>query len=207
MYDAITAIILSGGKSSRMGQNKSLFEINGKTIIEDLYLKIKSIFKNIILVTNDAELYDFIKEPKVKDIFIGKGPLGGIHSGLMHSQTEKNFIISCDLPLITLEAIDFIISKSENQNITLPLANGFVQELCGVYSKSLISNIEEKLEESNKEEIRHHEQKHRGCKVHSFIKENNALIIDFEKEFSFYNENLFFNLNTPEDLEKITQIL
>jgi molybdopterin-guanine dinucleotide biosynthesis protein A len=207
MYNDISAIILSGGKSSRMGTNKSLIELKGKTIIETLYDKLKNLFNSIILVTNEPDDYQFLNIPKFKDIYLNKGPLGGIHSGLLNSNTNRNFIISCDIPLITEDAISFIINMSENSELTLPLANGYVQELCGVYSKSLLPAIEEKLNLSNEEEIRHKDQKHRACKVHSFIKENNPKIIEFEKEYPKYNENLFFNLNSKEDLDVLNSLI
>ncbi len=94
IYSDITGIILAGGKSTRMGENKSLLSLNGKTVIERVVDLMKSIFKEVILITNTPEEYDFIKIPKYKDIFEYKGPLAGIHSGLTHSNTEKKL---CDL--------------------------------------------------------------------------------------------------------------
>ena len=98
----ITAIILAGGKSKRMGFDKSLIEFKGKPIIQIIFDLLKTIFKNIIIISNEPEKYFFLNTQIHQDYFVGKGPLSCIHSGLMNSKTLKNFIISCDLPFIKL---------------------------------------------------------------------------------------------------------
>ncbi|MCK7517639.1 MAG: NTP transferase domain-containing protein [Ignavibacteriales bacterium] len=65
----------------------------------------------------------FLKLPVVNDIFIGKGPLAGIHSALKNSSTEKNFIISCDMPLISVELIKYLINLNSEKAILLPKSN------------------------------------------------------------------------------------
>jgi len=86
MYDDITAIILSGGKSTRMGTNKSLLKIDDKTIIERLRDLLQNIFEDVILITNDPDDYQFLGLPIYEDVFRHRGPLAGIHSGLKNSQ-------------------------------------------------------------------------------------------------------------------------
>ena len=122
MYNDITGIILSGGKSTRMGENKSLMKINGKTIIEHVNDLIQSLFSNVILISNNPDEYEFLGIKIYKDIFPGMGPLAGIHSGLKNSSTQKNFIISCDIPLMTPEMIKTIPSKTNAKfSVTLKI--------------------------------------------------------------------------------------
>ena len=80
MYNDITGIILSGGKSSRMGKNKSLLKIGDKTIIERMCDLMKSLFTEIILITNTPDDYSFLDLTVYKDVYKHKGPLAGIHS-------------------------------------------------------------------------------------------------------------------------------
>ena len=80
-----TAIILSGGKSSRMGTNKSHLKINGKSLIERTVELCRSIFDESIIITNDIEEYVSLKIKCYKDIYPNFGPLSGIHSGLVNS--------------------------------------------------------------------------------------------------------------------------
>jgi len=198
MYNDITGIILSGGKSKRMGVNKSLLKVESKTIIEVVQDKISKLFKELLVVTNEPELYQFLNLKIYEDIFPGKGPLAGIHSGLVHSKTQQNFILSCDIPLITTDMINTIINYKKDSPITVAKADGYIQQLCGVYDKSCLSKVEDLLAESLSDENRNTQQEKRGCKVLQLIKEIDAEILDAEA-LPFYNKDLFFNMNTMDD--------
>ena len=206
MYDDITAIILSGGKSSRMGTNKSLLKIGDKTIIEKLRDLLQRMFKDVILITNDPDDYKFLGLPIYEDIFRHRGPLAGIHSGLKHSKTDLNFIISCDLPFMTMEMINYLIEYKTNKLVTVAKADGFIQQLAGKYSKECLSPSEEILKELINNENRNTVQKKRKCNVLSLIETVGAEIIRPES-LPFYKEDLYFNMNRTEDynflLEKL----
>ena len=198
MYDDITAIILSGGKSTRMGRNKSLLKFGDKTIIErvrDLMLKL---FHEVILITNEPDEYKFLDLPVFEDVFKHKGPLAGIHSGLMHSSTKINFVISCDLPLMTKEMINYLIEYKTDKLITIAKADGFIQQLAGKYSKECLPTAEKILKEVVSNENRDVVQKKRKCNVLSLIDIVGAEIISAES-LPFYNEDLYFNMNRTED--------
>jgi len=198
MYKDVTGIILSGGKSSRMGRNKSLLKIGDLTIIERVCDLMKSLFNKVILITNDPADYKFLNISIFEDLFKHKGPLAGIHSGLTHSSSEKNFIISCDLPLMTKEIINYLIESETNKLITVAKADGFIQQLAGKYSKECLSPAEKILKEVVNSENRDVIQKKRKCNVLSLIDVVGAEIISAE-DLPFYNEDLYFNVNRTED--------
>ena len=200
MYNDITGIILSGGKSKRMGVNKSLLKVESKTIIEVVKDKITKLFKELLVVTNEPELYQFLNLKIYEDIFPGKGPLAGIHSSLVHSKTQKNFILSCDMPLITTDMINTIINYKKDSPITVAKADGYIQQLCGVYDKCCLPVAEKLLEESLNDENRNTQQEKRGCKVLQLIKEMDAEILD-AKALPSFKEDLFFNMNTMDDFK------
>lgn len=201
MYKNITGIILSGGKSLRMGENKSLLKLGDKTVIENTLLLMQSLFSEVILITNSPDEYQFLDIPMFEDIYRYRGPLAGIHSGLINSQTDDNFIISCDIPLITSEIIKYIVDFKTPHPITVCRADGYVQQLAGKYSKSLLLRIENllKLEEDENRDLN---QKKRKCKVHELLNLVGAEIIEAE-ELDFYNEGLFLNMNRPDDYKNI----
>lgn len=207
MYNDITGIILSGGKSRRMGENKSFMKINNETIIERTVALMKKIFREVILITNTPGEYSFLHIPLFEDIVKGRGPLSGIHAGLVNSTTEKNFIISCDMPLVDSGIIQFIVEYPSEELITITRADGFIQQLCGVYSKKVIPMIEEIFDESHYELIRDNDQKKRKCEVLSLVKRANGKIIDIEKEYSSYKINSFMNMNRKEDYEKLVELI
>lgn len=198
MYDDITAIILSGGKSSRMGTNKSFLKIGNKTVIERMHDLLQSMFNNVILITNEPDDYKFLGVPIYEDIFRHRGPLAGIHSGLKHSKTNINFIISCDLPLMTKEMINYLMEYKTNKLITVAKADGFIQQLAGKYSEKCLSPSEKILKEAINNENRDAVQKKRKCNVLSLIDLVGAEIIPAES-LPFYNEDLYFNMNKTED--------
>lgn len=205
MYNDITGIILSGGKSVRMGKNKSFLEIGGKSIIERTVSLMKQNYENVILITNSPLEYEFLKIPLFEDIVKGRGPLSGIHAGLMNSATEKNFIISCDMPLVDSSIIKYIVEYPSEELITITRADGFIQQLCGLYSKKVIPFIEKIFSESEYELIRDDNQKNRKCEVLSLVKLAGGKIIEIEKEFTGYKKDSFININKKEDYEKMIE--
>ena len=96
--------ILCGGKSSRMQSEKGLVLYQNKPFIENIIEAVLPISENIQLITNTND-YDYLAYKKVKDIIADKGPLGGIYTALVHSETEMNLILSCDIPLISTEIL------------------------------------------------------------------------------------------------------
>src|ERR1035437_11191089 len=141
MYSHLTGFILAGGKSKRMGTNKSLLKIGELTIIERVVNLMKDLFKEVILITNQSEEFSFLRLPMQEDIHKNTGPLAGIHSALVHTITDKNFIISCDMPLMTAGVVKYLIKYPTDKLITIARADNYVQQLCGVYNRSLISYI------------------------------------------------------------------
>lgn len=198
MLKDITGIILAGGKSSRMQTNKALLKLGDKTVIEIVAAKLKSIFNDVLISANDSKDYDFLNLPVVNDIFIGKGPLGGIHSALKYSSTQKNFFISCDMPLISSELIKYLINFNSDKSVLLPKYNGRIQQLCGIYSKSVINEIENIFMLSEKD-------KSVKGSIYELLERTSVEFIDVDN-LHFFNQNIFLNMNSPEDYEMIKNI-
>ena len=197
----ITGIILSGGLSTRMGTDKALLKIGGQTIIERTRNLMLNIFENVLLSTNDFESYRFLGLPIVEDIYKNHGPLSGIHAALVVSATDKNFFLSCDLPLMEEEMIRYIIGYKSLRQISIPSANERMQHLCGIYRKSLVPVIENILSNSI------YWKKENGksaASVKKLISKVGAEIIETDS-LPFYKEDIFFNMNSPDDFEIIKQ--
>lgn len=194
----ITGIILCGGKSSRMQTDKALLKLGDRTVIEILIEKMDHVFDYVLLSANNPTEYAFLQFPIVKDIFVDKGPLGGIHSALSHSNNEKNFIISCDTPLITNEVINYLINNKTDKKIMLPKDEDRIQQLCGIYSKSVLVEIEDIFRESKI-------NKNIKGSVHELLERVTTEIVEVNT-LKFYDKYLFANMNTPEDYKKIKSI-
>ena len=125
----ITGIILAGGKSSRMGSDKGFLKLNGYTFMSYIIETIKPIVNTIIIVSNNSDYNEFGYK-RVEDIIEDTGPLAGLYSGLYHSETENNLVLSCDVPLINSSVLNQLIEGFDNgfdviqlqsQNKTMPL--------------------------------------------------------------------------------------
>ena len=151
MYNDITCVVLCGGKSTRMKENKSFLKFGDKNTIEIVVDLVKSKFHRVILSTNSPADYEFLNLEMIEDVHKNAGPLAGIHAGLLNSNTKKNFVIGCDIPLMTSGMIDFIIEYPSKELITVPKADGFLQQLCALYDKDCILTIEQILKSNSKE--------------------------------------------------------
>jgi molybdopterin-guanine dinucleotide biosynthesis protein A len=208
MYNDITGFILAGGKSTRMGTNKSLLTIGEHRVIERVADLMSDLFQEVILIANQPEEYSFLNLQMYKDIYKDIGPLAGIHSALIHSMTENNFIISCDIPLMTADVIKYIIEYPTKKSITVAKADNFIQQLCGLYSRSLIPAIEKIIDkETEVKDERDPDQKKRGCRVLDLVKSTDSEIIDIEKEYVGYIPGTFYNMNRPEEYIFIKSVL
>lgn len=203
MYNNITGIILSGGTSSRMGENKALLPLGKKRVIEHVIDLMTSIFANVILITNTPEEYKFLDLPMYEDVFKVGGPLAGIHSGLENSKTEKNFILSCDMPLMESDIIKSIIEFNTDEPVTVCKSEGFIQHLAGSYSKS-ISQTAGRLLQQEEDIIKLKNGKHRA-NVYALLNEVGYKTIEAE-ELSGYHPKVFFNMNNKEDYQNMLSL-
>ncbi|MDC0338002.1 molybdenum cofactor guanylyltransferase [Flavobacteriales bacterium] len=184
-----TGIILAGGKSSRMGEDKGLVLLNGKPMIQYVIEALKEVVSNIIIISNNAS-YNKFGVPVYSDIIKNKGPVGGIYTGLYHSTTELNFCISCDVPMVSSDFIFWLLNKSGNASVTLPMCKDKVHQMIGVYSKQVLSYFKESAEKEH-------------LKLSQVNKDMDCKIIDIEKEYANFDDLIFSNINTKNELISI----
>ena len=133
-----------------------------------------------------------------EDIYKHKGPLSGIHSGLIHSKTEKIFFISCDLPLMSEEMIKYIVEFESKKPAKYCSVSNYHHYLAGIYPKSLLPEIEKVFLLYKKSSTK----KEQFYSVKYLIDKVGAEVIN-PVGLSFYNDDLFFNLNSPGDFDYI----
>jgi molybdopterin-guanine dinucleotide biosynthesis protein A len=193
VYSTITGIILSGGKSSRMGTNKLFLKIGDKTVIEIIVDLMSSLFSEIILSTNSAEELAFLQLPTVADFYQDAGPLAGIHAALLHSRTDANLVISCDLPRMSREMLEHIVSLPSDKAIVICRAAGFLQPFPGRYHKRALHAIEEILAAPPQHGYRSF--RNLFAKIETEIIEAHHL--------PFFKNELFFNMNNYADYQNL----
>lgn len=142
MLNKITGIILSGGKSTRMGTDKGLIRFRDRSMIE-YSLQMIAPYCNEIMISANNEAYKRFGYPVVQDEIIDIGPIGGILSCLKKSNNEKVFITACDLPEIEGNILQSLFSQSfENDLVFLKLSSGRIQPLPLILGSRTIDTIE-----------------------------------------------------------------
>ena len=145
----ITAAILAGGGSTRMGTNKALLKLGNKTIIERVVNPLQDIFDNVLVVTNESEDYHMLKGVKFVPDCISTGEkssLIGLYSGLKQSETFYIFAIGCDMPFVNTGLVKYMADLLENEDILVPFVGGHYQPLYAIYGKSCIPEFEKLLQ-------------------------------------------------------------
>ncbi len=187
-----TAVILAGGKSSRMGFDKQLLKINERKLMDSLIQKLSREFDEIVIVTNKPELYIGLSHIITKDILVDTGALGGIHAGLNYSSSKYAFLVACDMPNINMEYVRYMKKKLNDSNFLgcITKFGDWIEPFGSFYSVELINSIEEYLKGGK-------------CSINGLIKDLNITFIE-EKEARKFSPNwdMFLNLNTKEDLDK-----
>jgi len=145
----ISAAILAGGGSRRMGENKALLLYRGKPLVSHVFETLRSLFEDIFLVTNDPEPFNFLPCPKIPDRVPGKGPIAGIDAALSYSRTPFVFAVGCDAPFLSPRLLELLLEKTEGSDVVIPCGPRGPEPLCAVYGKGCLPLIEESLRTGN----------------------------------------------------------
>jgi molybdenum cofactor guanylyltransferase len=185
--DEISAYILAGGKSSRMGSDKAFLELGGRTLLVRALELAKSIAERVKIVGDPKRFAAF--GSVIGDVFPDRGPLGGIHAALADSETPLNLILGVDLPFLDTPLLNYLIKQAAASNVivTVPRVGDYYQTLCAIYSKEFALVAERALEEGkNKIDL-------------LFSKLSVRLVDEPELADAGFDATFFRNLNTPDD--------
>ncbi|MGF7185890.1 molybdopterin-guanine dinucleotide biosynthesis protein A [Desulfitispora alkaliphila] len=190
-----TGVILSGGKNSRMGRNKAFLTLDEKkSFIEKAVDTFNQVFDETIIVTNEPNKYENLKAKVVTDIIPQKGPLSGIHAGLVTAQNDYAFTIACDMPFVNRSLIELLVSEAPGYEIVVPQMGNYLQPLHAVYHKKCIKPIEQCLKENIKKIIAFYP----WVKINFVSEEKMKSVTDLDK--------VFFNVNDLQTLEKAKEL-
>lgn len=141
-------VILTGGKSSRMGTDKAMLKIGDETFLEHLVNKFSPYFEQVVLSVNQPGKYNHLKLPnrEVVDIYSDIGPLGGIYSVLKQLEAEEIFVLSVDMPFASPElALEILNNEPKSDISVIQRENGKNEPLFAKYAKSCLPYIEQMI--------------------------------------------------------------
>jgi molybdopterin-guanine dinucleotide biosynthesis protein A len=186
------AYILAGGKSSRMGTDKGLLVIKGKAMIQYVIEQLLPIFSKVIIVSNNPE-YEKFGLQVIPDLIKDIGPAGGIYTALDHSDVQLNFIVSCDMPFVTNDAIQFIFKNRMESQIVLLNNSGNLEPLFGLYATNCkvlwLQLINQKI-----------------IKLQEMVLQFNLQTIVVEDN-SIFKQSFFENINTKQDFNNALNLI
>lgn len=187
LHSEITALILAGGKSTRMKNEKGLMLLGKKTLIEHVIEALKSVTNNIIIITQNPD-YKKIGYPCYEDVFPNKGALGGIYTGLINSTTQKNLVVGCDMPFLSEAVLTKLINEIGEENVLLMEHMGKAEPLCSIFDKNCITHIRSVIEQNQ-------------LKITDALQHLITRVISFDHE-EWFKGNEFTNINSIEELKK-----
>jgi molybdopterin-guanine dinucleotide biosynthesis protein A len=193
-----SSIVLAGGRGLRLGRYKASIEFNGESLIQWVVSRLDFLGGEVIIVIAEGQKLPKLNacpEPRiVTDVYPGKGPLVGIYTGLLNSRSDYNLVVACDMPLLNRHLLAYILKEADGFDITIPRLGNMLEPLHAVYSKNCIQAIERLLGEES-------------LKIDRLLDLVKVRYVESEEIDGFDRQHLsFFNMNTPEDLDKARRL-
>ena len=196
MHKNSVAVILAGGKSTRMGFDKQFLQLNEDYLIKKNVKKLSRHFDEIIIISNNPDIYNISFEENVsifEDDIKNCGPLGGIYTALNKTNADMIYVVACDMPQINEPYIEFMKSELKENNMCQGIVTRFgdwIEPFNGFYSKTLCGDIKKYLLTGKRS-------------IFGFIKPKRFRYIKEEVARNFSPDwEMFSNLNTTDDLQK-----
>jgi molybdopterin-guanine dinucleotide biosynthesis protein A len=195
MWSDVTCIILAGGVSRRMGQDKAFIQIEGVRLLDYVYGKCQELFKEIIIVTNQPQQFIEYQTPVVVDEIPRTGSLIGLYTGLKRASNDYSFCVACDMPFLKPELIAYLIDKRHQHDVVIPKTKAGLEPLHALYSKRCIGPMEKLIKRGD-------------LKISNVLTECRVYYCREEKIRKIDPAlTSFVNANTKRELFKIQQML
>ncbi|MBI2424390.1 MAG: molybdenum cofactor guanylyltransferase [Candidatus Hydrogenedentes bacterium] len=174
----ITAVILAGGASRRMGTDKSLLPIEGKPLIEHIASQLAPRFARVCISANEPHKYAFLGLPIIPDAVPNEGPLMALASVLRAVDTPQVFVMACDMPVVPVHALERLLELAEEDPCVAARSGGGLDPLFAVYARQQLALLEGLLAEGKR-------------RMYDLLEADPPVVLELEERLP--------NLNRPED--------
>jgi molybdopterin-guanine dinucleotide biosynthesis protein A len=192
----MSAVILAGGKSLRMGQDKAFLKIGSLTIVEYQLQRLSPLFDEVLLSTNYPEKFAHLRLETVQDYVPGRGPLVGVYSSLLRASNPHLFAIACDMPFICPGLIAYMKENCKGYDVVVPETECGLEPLHAIYSKTCLPVMKKYIDRKGK------------GRVIEFFPQVRVRVINQEEISNIPGgREAFLNFNTPEEYQKALEQL
>ena len=188
----ITGIILAGGTSRRFGRDKASEPLNGRPLLQWAEHRLEQAAQEIIVVKAPGQKLPALETRKpltvIEDLIPGKGPLGGVYSGLQAASHELSIAVACDMPLLCVPLLRWLCLLADGYDVVIPRREGRLQPLHAVYRRNCAEAIRQEMDAGKFEVI-------------SFLHAVRVRYVGEDEWTPYDAEGLsFFNVNAEADL-------
>jgi molybdopterin-guanine dinucleotide biosynthesis protein A len=197
MTEPISAILLAGGKSSRMGRDKARLKLGGDREMLQVIARKLSFLSDDVIVSTDGRKYEDIGVPVrlAKDVKPGAGSLMGLYSGLKEAVYDYALVVACDMPFLNPDLLRYMISLPRDYCVLAPRVGDKIETLHAIYSKACLPRMAELLEAGR-------------LRINDLFRVVTARYLSPEEMERFDPEHRsFFNINSPGQLEEAQKII
>jgi len=189
----ITAAILAGGRSRRFGSNKALVRVNGIPIIQHICDQLYISVRRTIVITNAPDAFAFLDLPLFRDIFPGRGPIGGLHTALEISCSPWIFVTACDLPYFSYNILHVLARYIQNVDAVCFTKAGKTEPLPALFNTNILAKLKLYMKSGD-------------YTFQSFLNKCDVLNVPLENVIGEINPKMLLNCNTLDDYRNIVTI-
>jgi molybdopterin-guanine dinucleotide biosynthesis protein A len=191
-------IVLAGGKGLRLGQDKASETIGDRSLLERVVSRLTSFNSDILIVSaserTSPQLNGYPRLRTVADIYLNKGPLGGVYAGLKASDSFYNFVVACDMPFLNQALLRYMMQISAGFDLVVPRLGELVEPLHAVYSRACLAPIESLLKQGD-------------LRLRRLFALVEVRYVEVEEIDRFDPQHLsFFNVNNEADMERAKKL-
>lgn len=191
----VSAVVLAGGKSQRLGVDKTLLRLDGVWLLQRIVQQMGTLSTDVLVVANEPQKLASLGVPTVSDREPGVGPLAGIAAGLTAMRSQMGLFVACDMPLLSRPLLRYMIRLAEDADVVIPRNRNETEPLHALYGKNCLDPISVSLEQGRR-------------RVIYFFDRVRVRYVDPEEVSAFDPLGLsLFNINRPEDLARAGQLL
>ena len=189
MSEPISAMVLAGGKSRRLGVDKAYLALNnGRSLVASAVAAVRAVSADVMVVAGPDFCPECFDARLVIDVYPGKGSLGGIYSGLLRSEYSHCLVVACDMPFLNVDLLAHMVSLDRDYDVLIPRADDKLEPLHAIYSKGCLPHMRDLLSRDH-------------LRIIEFFDKVRVKYVEAAEIEVFDPHHLsFFNVNTPEQL-------